>query len=634
MCAGEGRARWLGLLAPAEPCVLGLEAPHQQEIRHRDLKPANILLGADNRPRVADFGLAVHESVQHRLRGERSGTPVYMSPEQIRGETHRLDGRADTWSLGVILYEVLTGKRPFKGATLDELSEEIQHRDPRPLRELKPNLPLELERICFKCLEKRTADRYSTAGDLAADLRLWLTTRQSAPTKQALVKIVPRGLHSFGPEDKDFFLDLVPGPRDREGLPERIRLWKTRVEETNADSTFPVGVVHGASGCGKSSLIKAGLIPRLASHVTPIYVEAAPEDTEVRLLKGLRRRFPDIPTDLELPQVLSGLREGQWAPGNQKILLVMDQFEQWLHAKRAERDPQLLSALRHCDGGRLQALILVRDDFWTATCRFMRQLEIKLLESENQFFVDLFDPLHAKKVLTEFGRAYTRLPEPPHGLSDDQEAFLDRAVQGLSAEGRVICVRLALFADMLKGKSWTLATWRQLGDAEEVAIQFLDETFEASAAPVTYRRHTQAAQRVLKSLLPGTGTDIKGNRRPESELSAIAETADFTELLGILDKDLRLITPTDPAGSELTGEASSDGERYYQLTHDYLVPSLREWLTRKQRETKQGGPSCVWRNGQPCGRRRKRTAICRRSGSTPRFGGGRKQRRGARHNGQ
>ena len=85
-----------------------------------------------------------------------------------------------------------------------------------------------------------------------------------ASDSQPPLKIVPKGLRSFDAHDADFFLELLPGPRDREGLPDSIRFWKTRIEETDADNTFAVGLIYGPSGCGKSSLVKAGLLPRLA----------------------------------------------------------------------------------------------------------------------------------------------------------------------------------------------------------------------------------------------------------------------------------------------------------------------------------------------------------------------------------
>ena len=124
----------------------------------------------------------------------------------------------------------------------------------------------------------------------------------------------------------------------------------------------------------------------------------------------------------------------------------------------AEADAELVAALRQCDGDHAQALVMVRDDFWMAATRFMRDLEIRIVEGENSAAVDLFDLLHARRVLAAFGRAYGVLPEKSSELTSDQKAFLEQAVAGLANEGKVISVRLALFAEMVKGKPWTTAT--------------------------------------------------------------------------------------------------------------------------------------------------------------------------------
>lgn len=213
------------------------------------LKPANILVDRHGHPHVTDFGLAIHESVQNERKGEISGSPAYMSPEQVRGETHRLDGRTDIWSIGVILYELLLDTRPFRGAHRSELFACILHEEPKPLRELDPSVPKELQRICLRCLEKLRANRYSCAADLCDDLRHWLdqhattepatrakTSKIAIPTGDtdvavgsdtiaALPPIVPKGLRSFDQHDADFFFQLLPGPHDREGYPECVRYW-------------------------------------------------------------------------------------------------------------------------------------------------------------------------------------------------------------------------------------------------------------------------------------------------------------------------------------------------------------------------------------------------------------------------
>src|SRR5262249_53334087 len=162
-------------------------------------------------------------------------------------EGHRVDGRSDIFSVGVVLYEVLTGRRPFRGETRDELLEQIITVEARPPRQVDDRIPKELERICLKALAKRASDRYTTAKDLADDLHHCLkpSTEQeqppvrardakpapSTPTPTLPVKIVPKGLRSFDAQDANFFLELLPGPRDRDGLPDSLHFWKTRIEE-------------------------------------------------------------------------------------------------------------------------------------------------------------------------------------------------------------------------------------------------------------------------------------------------------------------------------------------------------------------------------------------------------------------
>jgi serine/threonine protein kinase len=263
--AGTDLAQKIGQARPSTAESAGLVAAvaealhcaHRQGVVHRDIKPDNILLDTSGKPYVADFGLALRE--ENIGQGPRfAGTPVYMSPEQARGEGHRVDGRSDIFSLGVVLYELLTGRQPFHADCCEELLEQITSRETRPPRQWDDTIPKELERICLKALAKRASERYTTARDFADDLRHFLRqtsggektlgTDQGAalaspilgpmptpPSDPQAIQIVPKGLRSFDERDADFFLELLPGPRDREGLPESIRFWKSRIDESDPE---------------------------------------------------------------------------------------------------------------------------------------------------------------------------------------------------------------------------------------------------------------------------------------------------------------------------------------------------------------------------------------------------------------
>jgi eukaryotic-like serine/threonine-protein kinase len=242
------------------------------------------------------------------------------------------------------------------------------------------------------------------------------------------------------------------------------------------------------------------LLPRLAKHVLPVYLEATPEETESRLLKGLRKVCSNLPPHADLVDSLAAIRMGRWLLSGQKVLLVLDQFEQWLHAKRGAENTELVAALRQCDGEHAQAVVMVRDDFWMAATSFFDDLESDLILRQNAVAVDLFDPRHARRVLRALGTAYGNLPERTGDISRDQDAFLDQAISGLAQDGKIISVRLALFAEMVKGKPWTAATFTEVGGTEGIGLAFLEETFSASTAPPEHRLNQKAVQSVLKAL--------------------------------------------------------------------------------------------------------------------------------------
>lgn len=632
----DRRLNFMEMAEVAARLCEALNHAHELGVVHRDVKPANIMLTPELRPLLLDFGLA-RSWREMESEGLAAGTPGYMSPEQARGEDHLINNRSDIFSLGAVFYEMVTGQQAFACGSAGQQIELLDLGGPPAPRQIDPRVPKELERICLKALQPQIRMRYVVATDMLEDLRLWQAgmsvtvvgvptpialnegnapqaaappTRNTGP-HSTIPRVVPRGLRAFDQGDADFFLTLVPGPRDRHGLPESLRFWKQRIESDEPQSAFRVGVLYGPSGCGKSSLTRAGLLPRCAEHVTVLFHEARSAGNATRLAKALWQKFPSLaPFGESPPLLLQKLRHNGLLRDGRKLLLVIDQAEQWLRAGESpaaveivadshgetlpgggdaempdrEEGQALLNTLRQCDGTQVQVLILVRDDFWRSVSRLLAEADVEL-DNNNSALVDLFEPRHAEMVLQSFGRAYHCLPEDPAvPLSKTAIEFIRESVRSLEQDRRVSPVRLALFAEMFRDRDWSPVALRQVGGVGGVAVTFLEESFRGPSARVQHRAHESAARKVLQLFVPEAG-DVRGGARQQAEMLTAsgyeARPKAFQELLHVLDADLRLLTPVDTL-------ETTDGQASWQLTHDHMVAALRIWLLARKADTLRG----------------------------------------------
>lgn len=166
MLLRERRLAWQAGAQLLATVAEALAHAHARSMVHRDVKPANIFITESGLPVLIDFGLALTDTEEEAL-GKQPGSPAYMAPEQVLGRAHRVDGRTDVYSLGVVLYELLCGRIPFRAATIQELFRRIQDDLPQPPRQLAPQIPVALEQACLRALSKSMDDRFTTASDFA-----------------------------------------------------------------------------------------------------------------------------------------------------------------------------------------------------------------------------------------------------------------------------------------------------------------------------------------------------------------------------------------------------------------------------------------------------------------------------------
>ena len=600
--------------------ALALDHAHRRGLIHRDLKPSNILLDHSRQVFITDFGLALD---LHAPNAQRFvGTPAYMSPEQASGESHLVDHRSDIFSLGTIFYQLLTGKRPFDGGGTARVLDQVREGRAVPVTRINPEIAPEIERICMKAMTPQIMYRYGSAKDIATEIRQFNegSTSSAKPNLHLSSEILPKGLNSFDQLDSQGFIQLLPGPRDRHGLPESLGFWKQRIESRDPETAFRVGLLSGPSGSGKSSLVKAGLLPHLDENMRSFFVDAEPSGTEEKLLAKLQFEFGSLTDCQTLLDAMTRLRQRQ---DGGKCVIVLDQFEQWLSA-HADSD-SLIKALRQCDGVRLQCLLIVRDDFGMATTRLMQQLEAKIEQGRNFSSVDRFSKDHARQVLVRFAKALGKRTLTGDELTVDNE-FIVQAVERLSEENQVIAVKLSLFADLVREREWNPSTLDSFGSLTDLGASFLDEHLGENANHPVARKYRQAIHHVLEALSVSSFEQIKGKAVTTELLARAAglnqKQYEFSEMLDYLENQLRLLSRVEenrtslaPHGAEgVSGgyaiqETASQPRPAFQLTHDFLVPSVRKWLDDQKRATRRGRINLLfqqlseWWQNEPVNRR-------------------------------
>ncbi|MCQ3929907.1 MAG: hypothetical protein DPW16_05575 [Chloroflexi bacterium] len=576
-----------------------LAVAHRNGVIHRDLKPANILLDEERNAYLSDFGIAknlgdgkvVGSADDLDTPGTVIGSPAYMSPEQIRSQP--ITPQTDVYGLGIVMYEVLTGQQPFADAQSSELI--LRHlNDPLPpLRDLRNELPVSLNRVIQKATAKDPQDRYPDTLTFAADFRRALGASSSAKPAQVEdtgddLIIITRDSVTTGPITIDTNLLMLAEPvnpykglrafqvadaADFFGRDNLVDQLLSRLRDNHPDSRFLA--VIGPSGSGKSSVVKAGLIPKLrdgaiTGYGSSFYAEMVPgphpvTQIETELLsfavnadEAMLQRLREDPTGLTemVKSVLPG--------GNSELVLVIDQFEEvfTLVENEAERThflASLLAAVRD-PASRVRIIITLRADFYD---RPLLYPEFGALIRER---TEVVLPLSADELERTIVGPAKRV-----GLIVEPQ-LVAAIVSDVSNEpGALPLLQYALTEVFERREAMTLTmkAYHEIGGALGALARRAEEIF----IELDPEKQSATRQMFLRLVAVGEGNEDTRRRAHWAELISVAgqQQEVMEAVIDIFGKSRLLTFDNDPQTREPTVE----------VAHEALIRQwvrLREWL--------------------------------------------------------
>lgn len=580
---------------------------HQRGILHLDLKPENILIehsvtDGSVVPLLADFGLsAVRES--NSLSSGPRGTAKYMPPEQFGKDCYSCppSARSDLFSIGMILYRLLTSRDPFwfdgekDWRNLREVYARLWDRSPESLRSYRPELSQKLDDLCLKCVEPDPRYRYSSAAQLLQALRQ-LGQKQEIFTPPGILSLQP-----ITGEADGFYRSLLKaavGTRLSEQIDVVLQRILPRDDPQSTGDTPAILALSAPSGAGKSSWFHAGLMPRLRekdprSDVTVVFANAEERNSSKQLeltAELLRKKLnfhisvppSDSATRTSLDDLLSvvagdSVSEPQ-QPGQQrrrlpKVLIVIDQFEQWLSLHGRSATTELRRAFKHANGTNLQVLLIFRREFIEQAEDFMDACGSPRRHNDNGFRLEPLTGAQAGKVLEHI--LDTAVPNLVWQNDDERREVLEHAARLLADidSNCVLPAWIIIVARFLARHSDSPKQLLQKASFADVAQSHLEDIFGNADLPAT--RSTPLFSQILREFVPPEATEeLRPAPAFESQISeACGRKPADPELRRVLNHlcSHGLILQTREA-------ADASEQSCWQLAHEVWISPIRNWL--------------------------------------------------------